>query len=82
MSVKPAVLTLAATALCTAAAWSMGAIDLDAACADRIDPPKSKPELHGDAARGQALDSDGDESGGSVQALRFPNDMFDESRLH
>jgi hypothetical protein len=79
---KPALLTLVVTAVFTAAAWSTGAIDLDAACADRSDSPKEKPELHRAVVGGQVLDSDGDGSSGSAQVLRFPYDMLDESRMH
>ena len=82
MFIKPALLTLAATAFCTAAAWSMGAIDLDAACADRTDLLKNEPERHRDVVGTQKLDADGNGGGGTAQALRFPYDMFDESRLH
>jgi hypothetical protein len=79
---KPVVLTLAVTALFTAAAWSMGAIDLDAACAYRTDSPKEKPQLHGDLSRGRALNVQGDGSDGSTLELRFAYDMLDESRMH
>ena len=82
MFIKSAVLTLAVTALFTAAAWSMGAIELDAACADQTGSPKEKPELHGDLTRGRALDAEGYGSDGPTLELRFAYDMFDESRLH
>jgi hypothetical protein len=81
VSIKRAALTLLVAVLC-AAAWSLGAITLESACADQADSPINKPERHGDFARGHALDAEGDGRDGSTLQFRFAYDMLDESRLH
>ena len=71
---KLAVLTLAVIAFFATAAWSVGPIDLGAACADRDDSLLEKLEWHTELTRRRAPDLQGDAREGSTLELRFAYD--------
>ena len=72
MFIKPVVLALAVVALLTTAAWSLGAIDVEANCADQEDSQtRGRP----------APDAGINPTDGATQELRFAYDeLFDASR--
>lgn len=83
MFIKKAALTLVATATFTAAAWSLGAMNANADCADQADAPDTRVNPDRSLAREQVPEGGENPGDGSTRELRFAYDeIFDESRSH